>query len=186
MDENLPDAPLARSRGLVRGIETLLDAACALVLMALAVITTVDVTGRYLFNAPLRGAFESSELLLVVLVFAALPRVTWHRQHLTVSMIDGLLGPRGHRVQRVLVGLVTALALGGLAVFLWLHASQLAEYGDMSNALQLPIAPFAFGASILTGGSAVAAFLRTWCHEDSSEDVGQASASAKQVRRDER
>lgn len=177
MDENLPDAPMAQARGAARVIEILLDAICILVLLALAAITTVDVVGRYLFNAPLRGAFESSELLLAVLVFAALPRVTWHRQHLMVSMIDGLLGPRGLQVQRVLVGMVTALALGVLSVFLWQHASQLAEYGDMSNALQLPIAPFAFGASILTGLAAVGALLKVCCRDDSPGERSLAVAS---------
>ncbi|MDO4683127.1 MAG: TRAP transporter small permease [Lautropia sp.] len=178
MDENLPDAPMDRARGGARVIEILLDAIGILVLLALAAITTVDVMGRYLFNAPLRGAFESSELLLAVLVFSALPRVTWHRQHLMVSLIDGVLAPRGLRIQRALVGLVTGLALGVLAVFLWMHATQLAEYGDMSNALQLPIAPFAFAASILTGLSAVAALLRVWCHDESPAEPVPAAVPA--------
>jgi len=40
------------------------------------VLTFVDVVGRYLLNRPLRGAFELTELGLVVLIFAGLPLVS--------------------------------------------------------------------------------------------------------------
>ncbi|MDO4723935.1 MAG: TRAP transporter small permease [Comamonadaceae bacterium] len=159
MNQDLPDIPLVHARGLARAVEWLLDGVCVAALALLSCITTVDVVGRYVFNAPLQGAYESSELLLAVLVFSALPRVTWHRQHLMVSMIDGLLGRMGLRIQQIVVALVSALVLGALAYFLWLHAMQLASYGDMSNALQLPIAPFAYAASCLTALAALAALL---------------------------
>lgn len=169
-NEDLPDIDLVRAKGMARLIEVLLDGVCMVALVLLAGITAVDVVGRYAFNAPLRGAYEGSELLLLALVFACLPRVTWHRQHLMVSMIDGLLGKGGLRIQQVAVGVLSALVLVALAVFLWLHARQVASYGDVSNALQLPIAPFAYLASCLTALAALAALLGLFAHNNSANE----------------
>jgi TRAP-type mannitol/chloroaromatic compound transport system permease small subunit len=42
----------------------------AAVLMALMVLTCVDVGGRYFFNRPVWGAFELTEMMLAALIFA--------------------------------------------------------------------------------------------------------------------
>jgi len=56
-----------------RHVEALLGVAASMILLAMMLLTTVDVVARYLFNRPLRGAFEITELMLVVLIFAGLP-----------------------------------------------------------------------------------------------------------------
>ena len=50
-------------------------AASALLLMMM-VLTFADVVARYLLNRPIRGAFEITELTLLVLIFAGLPLVS--------------------------------------------------------------------------------------------------------------
>ena len=55
-------------------------------------ITTVDVIGRYMFNWPLRGAFEITELLLLMLIFAGLPLVSQADEHVTLDFIDPCSG----------------------------------------------------------------------------------------------
>lgn len=160
MDNNLPDMQVVRAPGgLVRTIESVLDALCVSLLILMTCITTIDVVGRYLLNSPLHGAYESNELLLGILVFAALPRVTWHQQHLTVTVLSSLLGPVFFKIQQKCLALISAIALAVLGYFLWQHGLQLADYGDMSNALQLPIAPFAFAISAFTLLAAVASFM---------------------------
>lgn len=160
MDNDLPGMQLVRSQsGLVRALETVLDALCVVLLVLMTCITTIDVVGRYVFHSPLHGAYESNELLLGILVFAALPRVTWHKQHLTVTVLDTWMGPVFRVVQQKMLSLISSAGLAVLSYFLWRHGLQLADYGDMSNALQLPIAPFAFGIAIFTALSAIAAFM---------------------------
>lgn len=160
MDNDLPGMQLVRSQGgLTRSIETLLDILCAALLVAMTLITTVDVVGRYILHAPLHGAYESNELLLGILVFAALPRVTWHQQHLAVTALGTWLHPKMQVVQQKTLSLISALALFILSYFLWLHGEQLADYGDMSNALNVPLAPFAYAIAIFTFISALAALL---------------------------
>lgn len=159
MDKDIPEIELVRSSGgLIRLLEMVLDALCAVLLVLMTCITTVDVIGRYIFNSPLHGAYESNELLLAILIFAALPRVTWHHQHLTVTVLDSLLRSNLVRqLQQRLLSLISGVGLLILSYFLWLHGLQLQEYGDMSNALQIAIAPFAFIISIFTAIAGLAA-----------------------------
>ena len=79
-------------------LDRVLGAAAAVLLFCLMALTTVDVIGRYLFNRPLRGAFEITELLLLTLIFAGLPLVSRADEHVTMDFIDRLLGATRPRV----------------------------------------------------------------------------------------
>ncbi|MDZ7810788.1 MAG: TRAP transporter small permease subunit [Arhodomonas sp.] len=47
-------------------------------LVLMLAVTTVDVIGRYFFNAPILGAFEVSEVAMALLIYAGLPlRAAW-------------------------------------------------------------------------------------------------------------
>lgn len=158
MDNDLPDMQLVRSSGgLIRVLESVLDALCAVLLVLMTCITTIDVVGRYIFHSPIHGAYESNEFLLAILIFAALPRVTWHHQHLTVTVLSNILPPFFQKIQHRALSLISGVGLLILSYFLWLHGLQLADYGDMSNALQIQIAPFAFVIAIFTAIAALAA-----------------------------
>lgn len=159
MDDELIGMELPRSQGgLIRLVEILLDTLCASLLVLMTAITTIDVVGRYFFHAPLYGAYESNEFLLGILVFAALPRVTWHQKHLTVTALSAALSPKLQQFQQRALSLVSAVCLLVLSYFLWRHGAQLASYGDMSNALGLPLAPFAYAIAVFTAISALASF----------------------------
>ena len=56
--------------------------------------TFFDVVGRYLLNKPIRGAFEITELGLLVLIFAGLPLVSHADEHVTMDFIDRILPAR--------------------------------------------------------------------------------------------
>ncbi len=62
---------------------------------AMMLLTFVDVVARYVFNRPLRGAFEVTELMLLVLIFAGLPLVSYADEHVTMDFIDRVLAPAG-------------------------------------------------------------------------------------------
>ncbi|MCO7640331.1 TRAP transporter small permease [Pseudomonas sp. S 311-6] len=159
-DTDLPVVAVARSRGPARVLEAILDGVAGTLLFIMMMVTTVDVVGRYFFHSPLHGAYEGNELLLGVLVFTALPRVTWHGTHLTVSMVDGLLSARARCFKQGLLDWVSGGILAVLAWQLYLHASGMAEFGDRSNALDLPLAPLAWLIAALTALAALAALLR--------------------------
>ena len=60
----------------------------AVAIFALAGITFVDVWARYVFNAPIPGAYEVSELIMGVMIFSALPVVTWRGRHINIDLLD--------------------------------------------------------------------------------------------------
>jgi TRAP-type C4-dicarboxylate transport system permease small subunit len=125
-------------------LDRVLGAAAAVLLFVLMMITTVDVIGRYIFNWPLRGGFELTELLLLTLIFAGLPLVSRADEHVTLDFIDNLLGERGRRLLRRLVDLVCGLIILGLAWRVWIKAGKIAGYGDTTDVLLIPVAPFVY------------------------------------------
>ena len=69
-------------------LDRALGFSAATLLFCLMMLTTADVIGRYIFNWPLRGAFEITELLLLTLIFAGLPLASRADEHVTLDFID--------------------------------------------------------------------------------------------------
>ena len=133
------------------GMSWLVRALVAMALLAMMVITCLDVIGRYLINRPLPGAAELVQYLLIATIFIALPLVTLRHEHISISLIDSVLGSGARRVQRALVSGASAVVVAMLCHRLWLHAQMLAENRDVIGFLNLPVAPAAYLASIFTG-----------------------------------
>ncbi|EKE43058.1 tripartite ATP-independent periplasmic (TRAP) C4-dicarboxylate transporter subunit DctQ [Oceaniovalibus guishaninsula JLT2003] len=131
-----------------RAVAATLEIVSAVLLIGLIGVTVVDVIGRYVFDAPLTGAFEITELLLGALVFAALPLVSRAGEHVEVDILAVLLPAR---VSAALLWLAALLAAVVLAYFAWqlFHLSQQQRAaGSVSMSLGVPLSPLAvFGAA---------------------------------------
>ena len=140
-------------------MKRLLDALCGLLaavaLFAIMVLTLVDVLGRKLLSQSVPGSLELTEVLMVVVIFAALPLVSLHGEHVAFDSLDSLLPAWLRRAQRVMVELLCAAALAGLAWLMWDKAAQLSSYGDTTAQLKLPLGPFVRVMSLLCGLSAL-------------------------------
>ena len=119
-----------------RLVEALLGVAASVILLIMMGLTFVDVAARYVFNRPLAGAFEVTELLLLVLIFAGLPLVSHADEHVTMDFID--------RTQ-------SAAILFFLAWQVWIKASRIAGYGDTTDVLRIVIGPFVYFMSLMIG-----------------------------------
>jgi TRAP-type transport system small permease protein len=135
-------------------LDRALGAAAAVLLSALMLLTTGDVVSRYLFNWPLRGAFEITELLLLSLIFAGLPLASRAGEHVTLDFIDRALTPWGRRLLRRLMDLVCGVILLGLAWRVWVKADKIAAYGDTTEVLRLPVSPFVYVMSLMVAVTA--------------------------------
>ena len=71
-----------------RRLEVLLGVAASAILFAMMMLTTVDVVARYFVRRPIRGAFEVTELMLLVLIFAGLPLVSFTDEHAIMDFVD--------------------------------------------------------------------------------------------------
>jgi TRAP-type transport system small permease protein len=136
-------------------LDRVLGAAAALLLFILMLLTTVDVVSRYLFNWPLRGAFEITELLLLSLIFAGLPLASRAGEHVTLDFIDHALSPAGRRWLQRLMDLLCGLILLGLAWRVWIKADKIAAYGDTTEVLRLPVSPFVYVMALMVAVTAV-------------------------------
>ena len=127
-----------------RKFDAALGFAASVILFSLMIVTFVDVVGRYGFNRPLRGAFEGTELMLLVLIFAGLPLVSHADEHVTMDFIDHMVGPAARKVIAALAQLVCAATLIGLSWLIWVKAGKIAAYGDTTDVLKILLAPFVY------------------------------------------
>jgi len=125
-------------------LDRALGASAAVLLFGLMMLTTADVIGRYIFNWPLRGAFEITELLLLTLIFAGLPLASRADEHVTLDFIDMALGERGRLLLRRLVDLLCGILFLALGWRVFIKAGKIAGYGDTTEVLRLPVGPFVY------------------------------------------
>ena len=122
----------------------MLGVVASAILFAMMLLTVVDVVARYAFNRPLRGAFEVTELMLLVLIFAGLPLVSFSDEHAVMDFIDRVLRPRAQRRLGRLVQLVNAAFMFLLAWLVWLKADRIWGYRDTTDVLRIVYGPFVY------------------------------------------
>lgn len=125
--------------------------------LAMMIITLVDVFARYVFNAPLRGAYEVLGFMLAVIVFAGLPVVTRMQDHISVRIVETIRSPLGNAIQRVVVSVFSAVLLALMSWQLWRYAGLLAEGPQVTGFLELPHSPIAKFMSAMCAVATLAA-----------------------------
>ena len=112
-------------------------------------LTFADVVARYLLNRPIRGAFEITELALLVLIFAGLPLVSHADEHVTLDFIDRLL-PRTLRVPWIrMMHALCAAIMFFLTWQVWIKAARIASYGDTTDVLRITVGPFVYFMALM-------------------------------------
>jgi TRAP-type C4-dicarboxylate transport system permease small subunit len=134
-----------------RRADAVLGVAASMLLLSLMLLTFVDVVARYLFNRPLAGAFELTELLLLVLIFAGLPLVSYADEHVTMDFVDRFLSAgRRRRLERGVHVLAAAL-MALLAWLVWLKADRIWAYRDATDVLRIVYGPFVYFMAVMIG-----------------------------------
>ncbi|HLL10498.1 MAG TPA: TRAP transporter small permease subunit, partial [Rubrivivax sp.] len=64
------------------------SAVASVALFGIMLLTLVDVAGRKLFSASVPGSLELTELLMVAVIFAALPLVSLAGEHIAFDSFD--------------------------------------------------------------------------------------------------
>jgi TRAP-type transport system small permease protein len=116
----------------------------AILIFAIMALTVVDVAGRYLFNAPVKGSIEAIELMLGLLVYMAIPLASARAEHIRIDLLDYLLGPRARKVQRLIGNGASAVVMAFITWRLYERGAQFAQFKDTSSHLGVPLAPVAW------------------------------------------
>ena len=137
-----------------RQADAVLGIAASILLGGMMLLTFADVVARYLLNRPIRGAFEITELGLLVLIFAGLPLVSHADEHVTMDFIDRILPERTVHLWIRLMHAICAAIMFFLAWQVWIKAARISSYSDTTDVLRITIGPFVYfmAAMILLTG----------------------------------
>lgn len=179
MSQPVSDGPAGGSTHVDLGtrLDRVLGFIAAMILLALMALTAVDVVSRYLFNWPLRGAFELTELGLLVLIFAGLPLASRRGEHVTLDFIDKALGERAAAVWRRIVEFVVGLIFAGLAWQVWIKAGKVSANGDVTDVLRLVVGPFVYLMAAMVAITAIIHLVRAVWPQAEHSDTGHETPS---------
>lgn len=130
-------------------LETLCGLLAGIALFAIMVLTFLDVGGRKLLDHSITGSLELTELLMVVVIFGALPLVSERGEHVVFDSLDPYLPDAVKKIQRALVHLLCGAALLGLGWLMWQTGTDFQQSGETTAQLQILKAPFIYGMGVL-------------------------------------
>ena len=140
-------------------MKRLLELLCGLLsgtaLFAIMALTFFDVLGRKFASHSITGSLEVTELLMVVVIFGALPLVSERGEHVEFDSLDPYLPAWLRRAQAALVHTLCAVVLLGVGWLMWRTGNQFLATGETTAQLQLLKAPFIYGMAVLCAATGV-------------------------------
>lgn len=123
---------MLRALGLLAGV----------VVLAMMGLVLFDVLMRYVLRMPFLGAYEVTELAMVLVVFLGLAYTGATGGHVAVDVLAGQLARPLLRWVTIAVDLAAATLLGVIAWRTVLHAAESATRGEATNMMKIPHQPF--------------------------------------------
>lgn len=140
-------------------MKKLLELLCGLLsgtaLFAIMALTFADVLGRKLAGNSITGSLELTELLMVIVIFGALPLVSERGEHVEFDSLDPYLPVWLRKLQGVVVHLLCAAVLLGLGWLMWRTGGQFLETQETTAQLKILKAPFLYGMAVLCAATGV-------------------------------
>jgi TRAP-type C4-dicarboxylate transport system permease small subunit len=125
-----------------------------LILMAVTLLTVLDVVLRHALSAPVAGAFELTELAMVGIVFLALGEAQHQQQQITIDLVYERLPSVGRRALDILA-LAMSVSLTLLVTWqLIIYLERARSSGEVTGVLGLSVYPAvgvaAFGVGLFS------------------------------------
>ena len=121
--------------GCIVMLPTWLAASTLFLLMAM---TFADVLLRSIVNDPIESATELTRFFMAIIVFSALPMVSWKSGHIIVDLMDPLFGRHAARVRDIVIDLFCGVILFWPAKRVWDLAERARDFGDVTEYLGFP------------------------------------------------
>lgn len=132
------------------------------VLLGLLGLVLFDVVMRYALRLPFLGAYEMTELAMVLIVFLALPYCAATGGHVAVDLLAPLLDRPGWRWLAAAVHLAGAALMATIAWKATLYAIVSGQRGEATNMLRIPKLPFELVTAACTAIFAVVLIVQAW------------------------
>jgi TRAP-type C4-dicarboxylate transport system permease small subunit len=124
-------------------------------ILVMMVVTTIDVIGRDVFNTPLFGAFEMTEILMGLVIFAGMPGTTAMREHITVNLIETVVSARVRRLQTGIGDVLCAAVAGLMAWRIYWRGLNLIEAHETTMMLGIGRGYIAIAMAVLLAATAL-------------------------------
>lgn len=149
--------------GLAAGLESLsallkrtepftrwLGSAGMYILMLLVFITFADVFLRYMFNSPLNGSIEITEMLMSIVLFSSVAFTYWKRGHVSMDIVTGKLSELGQNRLGVVTTLWSLVVVTFCIICMHRYASTTSDLTSVWNISYKPFIYFAmFGLTLM-------------------------------------
>ena len=141
------DAPLEDYKSSLPGLLGTIDTAISRiesVLLAVGVLlmaanTIANVIGRFVFQSSIFFSGELNRILIILITFAGISYAARQGRHIRMSAIFDALPPRPRKVLMVVIALVTAIFMLGLAWYSLQYILTQASRGRVLPSLQIPV-----------------------------------------------
>ncbi|MBX4949892.1 TRAP transporter small permease [Rhizobium binae] len=110
-----------------------------LALVAMMLITVADVFMRYVFNAPIRGVYDTIEISLLISIYFALPAVILEGHQIVIDLIDGIVPERLVRVMKSVAAIAAVVVLCFMFWSMLKPARNAYDFGDIKLELNFPV-----------------------------------------------
>lgn len=132
-----------------------LELLTSIFLVAMMVLTFVDVVGRYAFNKPIFGANEMISSLLAVAIFSGLGMANARDDHIVVELLDHRVRRLSPKVYEAVIQGFSVLVMSLVAYVLLDLAIESYHQKALTFVLEIPLAYIAGAVSFLAALSVV-------------------------------
>ena len=137
--------------GLLERLARRLALAGGLLLVGVMGMTVVSVLGRYLFNAPVPGDYEITELAIGIAVFAFFPYCHSSNANIVVELFTGRMPTRFRAALDAMHSVTFAIVAGLITWRLFVGAMHKLNDGETTVFLGIPV-HWAYFSSLLGAG----------------------------------
>jgi TRAP-type transport system small permease protein len=140
------DTALRVIRETNRGLHYISGALITLMML----FTVYNILGRWLFNRPLRGTVELTQLSMIAIVYLAFAYAQHRDDHISVDLLYVRLGDRAKAVLDAIGSVIGVVVLALLAWRLYAYSETLQLGGRTTATRRIPLYPLAYVAIVGT------------------------------------
>lgn len=141
-DEPAPETYKSTLPGVLGVVDTLIARVEAVFLAAgvllMAANTIANVVGRFVFQSSIYFSEELNQVLIILITFAGLSYAARQGRHIRMSAIYDTMSPKLRKTLMVVIAVVTAVFMFGLAWYALQYILTLASRGRILPALGIP------------------------------------------------
>jgi TRAP-type C4-dicarboxylate transport system permease small subunit len=144
-------------KGPIKWLVLFLHGVAAVTMLALMLVTCIDVFGRYLFNNPLTGSTELTEIAVGIVIFSVFPILSSRNDHIVVDILDHFFSPRVHMIRTILINGLIAIALIFLGERIYVLGQRSLSFGEVTEFLAIPLGWMMTFIAVMCWATALAA-----------------------------